>query len=127
MARHGDEVAEVGRWAEGIDQVHQCTAGRFRHPDPRRRPLEYPRGLLSPVERNNGWRLADHSGDAAPYGVHRLLSTSQWDTGLVQGDLAEYVADHLADAEAVLVVDETGLLKMGVKSVGMRRQDGGTD
>ena len=53
-----DEVAEVARWAEGIERVHQCIAGRFRRPEPRRRALEYLKGLLSPVERKNGWQLA---------------------------------------------------------------------
>ncbi len=49
-----DEVAEVARWAEGIERLHQCIAGRFRRPEPRRRALEYLKGLLSPVERKNG-------------------------------------------------------------------------
>ena len=53
-----DEVAEVARWAEGIERVHQCIAGRFRRPEPRRRAMEYLKGLLSPVERKNGWQLA---------------------------------------------------------------------
>ena len=34
--------------------------------------------------------------------------------------------EHLADAEAVLVVDKTGLLKKGDKSVGVHRQYSGT-
>ena len=55
-----DEVAELARWAEGIERVHQCIAGRFQRTEPRRRALEYLKGLLSPVERNNGWQLAEH-------------------------------------------------------------------
>ena len=58
MAGHRDEVAEVIRWAEGIEKVHECIAGRFRRPEPRRRVLDYLRGLLSLVERKNGWQLA---------------------------------------------------------------------
>ena len=54
-----DEVAEVSRWAEGIERVHECIAGRFRRPEPRRRALDYLKGLLSPVERKNGWQLAE--------------------------------------------------------------------
>ena len=126
MGRHGDEVAEVARWAKGIDQVHQCIAGRFRRPEPRHRVLDYLRGLLSPVERKNGWQLAEQAGDATPDGVQHLLSTHRWDADLVQGDLAGYVVEHLADAEAVLVVDETGFLKKGDKSVGVQRQYSGT-
>ncbi len=53
-----DEVAEVVRWSEGIERVHQCIAGRFRRPKPRRRAMEYLKGLLSPVERKDGWQLA---------------------------------------------------------------------
>ena len=84
------------------------------------------RGLLSPVERKKGWQLAERAGDATPDGVQRLLSTYQWDADLVRGDLAGYVMEHLADAEAVLVVDETGFLKKGDKSAGVQRQYSGT-
>ena len=126
MAEHGDEAAEVARWAEGIERVHECIAGRFRRPEPRRRVLDYLRGLLSPVERKNGWQLAERAGDATPDGVQRLLSTYVWDAGLVRDDLAWYVLEHLADAEAVLVVDETGFLKKGDKSAGVQRQYSGT-
>ena len=126
MAERLDEVAEVARWAEGIERVHECIAGRFRRPEPRRRVLDYLRGLLSPVERKNGWQLAEQAGDATPDGVQRLLSTYVWDAGLVQGDLAGYVLEHMADAEAVLVVDETGFLKKGNKSAGVQRQYSGT-
>ena len=121
-----DEIAEVARWAEGIDRVHQCIAGRFRRPEPRQRALEYLKGLLSPVERKNGWQLAEHEGDTTPYGVQRLLSGYVWNAGLVRDDLRQYVIEHLGDGDAVLVVDETGFIKKGEKSVGVQRQYSGT-
>ena len=121
-----DEVAEVARWAEGIDQVHRCIAGRFRRPEPRRRVLDYLRGLLSAVERKNGWQLAEQAGDATPDGVQRLLYNYRWDPDLVRDDLKNYLMEHLADTGAVLVVDETGFLKKGEKSVGVQRQYSGT-
>ena len=121
-----DEVAEVARWAEGIERVHECIAGRFRRPEPRRRALEYLKGLLSPVERKNGWQLAEQAGDATPYGVQRLLSGYVWDADLVRDDLKQYVVEHLGDEDAVLVVDETGFLKKGEKSAGVQRQYSGT-
>ena len=58
MTGYRDEVAEVARWAEGIEKVHKCIAGRFRRLEPRRRVLDYLGGLLSVVERKNGWQLA---------------------------------------------------------------------
>ena len=121
-----EEVAEVARWAEGIERVHECIAGRFRRPEPRRRALEYLRGLLSPVERKNGWQLAEQAGDATPDGVQRLLYNYRWDADLVRDDLRDYVVEHLGDAGGVLVVDETGFLKKGGKSVGVQRQYSGT-
>ena len=116
----------MARWAEGIEGVRDCIAGRFRRPEPRRRALDYLRGLLSPVERKNGWQLAERAGDATPDGVQRLLYNYRWDAGLVRDDLKTYVIEHLADADGALVVDETGFLKKGDKSVGVQRQYSGT-
>ena len=47
-------MGEAARRAEGIEWVQECIAGRFRESEPRRRVLDYLRGLLSPVERKNG-------------------------------------------------------------------------
>ena len=126
MTGREEELAEVARWAEGIEQVHSCIAGRFRRPEPRRRVLDYLRGLVSSVERKNGWQLAEQAGDTTPDGVQRLLYNYRWDADLVRDDLKSYVVEHLSAADAVLVVDETGFLKKGEKSVGVQRQYSGT-
>ena len=102
------------------------TAGRFGRREPRRRALAYLKGLLGSVERKNGWQLAEYAGDATPDGVQRLLATYRWDADGVRDDLREYVVEHLGDPGAVLVVDETGFLKQGNKSVGVQRQYSGT-
>ena len=130
MTAREEELAEVAHWAEGIEQVHSCIAGRFRRPEPRRRVLDYLRGLVSSVERKNGWQLAEQAGDATPDGVQRLLSTYRWDADLVRDDLRDYVVEQLGAADGVLVVDETGFLKKGSKSVGVQRpvqRHGGAD
>ena len=126
MATDRDEVLEVARWAKGIERVHGCIAGRFHRSEPRRRVLDYLKGLISPVDRKNGWQLAEQAGDATPDGVQRLLSSYVWDADLVRGDLRDYVVEHLGDEDGVLVVDETGFLKKGTKSVGVQRQYSGT-
>ena len=126
MATDRDEVLEVARWAEGIEGIHGCISERFHRSEPRRRALEYLKGLISPVERKNGWQLAERAGDATPDGVQRLLSTYRWDAHLVRDDLRAYVVEHLGEADAVVVVDETGFLKQGNKSVGVQRQYSGT-
>jgi SRSO17 transposase len=44
----------------------------------------------------------------------------------VRDDVRDYVLDHLADPQAVLIVDDTGFLKKGVRSAGVARQYSGT-
>ena len=58
--------------------------------------------------------------------MQHLLSTYVWDADLVGDDLRDYVVEHLGDVHGVLVVDETGFLKKGNKSVGVQRQNSGT-
>ena len=50
----------------------------------------------------------------------------RWDADAVRDDLLAYVGGHLGDAGGVLVLDETGFIKKGVKSAGVQRQYSGT-
>jgi len=50
----------------------------------------------------------------------------RWDADQVRDDLRGYVVAQLGDADAVLVLDETGFVKKGTKSVGVQRQYSGT-
>jgi SRSO17 transposase len=120
------EIEEVRAWAAGLEALHARISPRFARAEPRRRVLAYLRGLLGAVTRKNGWRLAEHAGEATPDGMQRLLSTADWDSDLVRDDLRGYVVEHLGDPAAVLVVDETGFLKKGTTSVGVQRQYSGT-
>ena len=118
--------ADAVRWARGLDEVVGRIAPRFVRAEPRRRAAAYLRGLLAPVERKNGWQLAETAGDRTPDGVQDFLSRMRWDAEAVGDDLQAYVAEHLGDPDAALVLDETGFLKKGVRSVGVRRQYSGT-
>ena len=64
--------------------MHGCIAERFRRPEPRHRVLGYLHGLSSPVQRENGWQLAERTGDATPDGVQCLLSSYRRDADLVR-------------------------------------------
>jgi SRSO17 transposase len=113
-------------WARGLDRVAERIAPRFRRVEPRRRAEAYLKGLLAPVERKNGWQLAEAAGDVSPDGVQDFLARMRWDADLVRDDLRAYVVEHLGDADAVLVLDETGFVKKGTQSVGVQRQYSGT-
>lgn len=118
--------SDVQGWADGLDGVLERIAPRFGRAEPRRRAAVYLRGLLAPVERKNGWQLAEAAGDVTPDGVQDFLSRAQWDADAVRDDLQAYATEHLGDADAVLVLDETGFLKKGTKSAGVQRQYTGT-
>jgi SRSO17 transposase len=124
--RPAADVGAVATWAEDLERVHARVAPRFARAEPRRRALAYLRGLLSPVERKNGWQLAEQAGETTPDGMQHLLARADWDADQVRDDLRAYVVEQLGDARAVLVVDETGFLKKGPKSVGVQRQYSGT-
>src|SRR5215813_6648917 len=128
MTRQEFQAAEeaVVRWAGCLDEVHTRIAGRFARSEQRQRVRRYLQGLLSPIERKNGWQLAEAAGEANPYGYQELLSRAEWDADAVRNDLLELVREHLADPAAVIVIDETGFLKKGTKSVGVAPQYSGT-
>jgi SRSO17 transposase len=86
----------------------------------------YLRVLVSPVARKNGWQVAEEAGEATPYGMQHLLDRAKWDADGVRDELRSYVSETLGEEAAVLVIDETGFLKKGSKSVGVQRQYSGT-
>jgi len=119
-------VAQVQEWADGLADLHSLIGRRFARSEPREHALAYVRGLLSGEERKNSWTLSERAGDATPDGMQRLLSTTDWDPGLVRDDLQTYVVAKLGDPNGVLIIDETGFLKKGTRSAGVSRQYSGT-
>lgn len=121
-----EALASVSGWSRDLEALHERIALRFARSEQRQRSLSYLKALLSPIERKNGWQLAEQMGETNPDGVQRLLNAADWDTDAVRDDLRDYVVEHLGDEDGVLIVDETGFLKKGDKSVGVKRQYTGT-
>jgi SRSO17 transposase len=123
----GAAGSAVAGWSRALGKLHRRIGHRFARSEARERVKRYLLGLLGRVERKNGWQLAEAIGEHDPQGVQRLLNAAKWDADEVRDDLREYVLEHLADeATGVLIVDETGFLKKGEKSVGVARQYTGT-
>jgi SRSO17 transposase len=115
-------AVDVVRWAQELTQLHARIAPRFARPEPRRRALAYLQGLLSPIERKNGWQLAEHAREDRPDGMQRLLASAVWDADLVRDDLRAYILETIGAPGAILVIDETSFLKQGKKSAGVQFQ-----
>ena len=65
-------------------------------------------------------------GDLSPANVQHFIGRATWDADAVGDDLRVYVVEELGEPDGVLIVDETGFLKNGDKSVGVQRQYSGT-
>lgn len=120
------QLVPLSDWEQQFDNLTQRIAGRFARSEARQQASDYLRGLLSPVERKNGWQLAELLGHTAPHRVQHLLDRAIWDDAVVRSDLRAYVVENLAEETAVLVIDASGFLKKGDKSVGVKRQYCGT-
>ncbi|MFC9431026.1 IS701 family transposase [Streptomyces sp. NPDC056987] len=114
-------------WSGMFDGFVARFAGRFGRVESRRRMVSYLRGLLNETERKNGWTLAEAAGDDGPQGMQRLLNHYQWDADALRDDVRDAVVEHIGDpARGILILDETGFLKKGVRSAGVGRQYSGT-
>ncbi|MBF6470118.1 IS701 family transposase [Nocardia beijingensis] len=112
--------------AAELDSLLGRIGGRFTRSEPRGRARDYVAGLVAGLERKNGWTLAERAGEVSPDGMQRLLRRADWDIDGVRDDVRAYVAERLGDRDAVLIADDTGFLKKGLRSAGVQRQYSGT-
>src|SRR5215208_2855682 len=66
--------SKAEHWAQELEAVAGRIAPQFGRAEPRRRALTYLQGLLAPLERKNGWHLAEAAGDCSPHGIQEFLS-----------------------------------------------------
>lgn len=119
-------IQDVQSWVGELEAIALRIAGRFSRRDLRAHAGRYLQGLISRVERKNGWQLAEELGEPTPTNLQHFIARSSWNADEVRDDLQQYVVEHLGDSSGVLIVDETGFLKKGKKSVGVKRQYSGT-
>ena len=118
----------VERWKSGLDTLMGRVAGSFAGIKSRVRARRLVQAMMSHLERRNCWTLAEASGEPNPYRFQHLLSRAKWDDAVVRRELRSYVYQGLAAGGGfrVLVVDETGDVKKGDRTVGTQRQYSGT-
>jgi len=117
---------EVGGWRTELEGLLARFGRLFVRAEPREQAGRYLEGLLAPVERKNGWQLAEAIGDARPWRTQRVLSHVLWDEAAACDLCREHAVGRLGAEDAVLVVDETAFVKKGEHSAGVARQYCGT-
>ena len=112
-------------WAAALAAFKETLAPIFPRVETRRSAEAFIDGVLSGIERKTGWMLAEQAGLERPYRIQSLLGRSSWDCDR----LCTFIRDQAVDAlgnNGVLVIDETGFVKKGARSVGVARQYSGT-
>jgi SRSO17 transposase len=82
----------------------------------------FPDGLLGPEPHKTNWMRAEAAGDPGPWRQQAILGRGHWNADALRDIVRDYALEALADPDAVLVLDETGLLKQGKASCGVARQ-----
>lgn len=121
-----ERPSPAGLWNGLFEEVCERIGSVFGRSETRERSKSYLSGLLSPIERKNGWQIAEEIGEKSPYNVQYLLGRAKWDSDDLLDILQKYVIEKIGDENGVGVFDETGFIKKGNKSVGVQRQYSGT-
>jgi SRSO17 transposase len=82
----------------------------------------YLTGLLLPGERKSVEPMASRVAPGDVQQLHHFVSTSPWATAPLEAELVRQAERLVGGADAVLVIDDTALVKQGRHSVGVQRQ-----
>ena len=103
----------------------------FTRTEPWLQAGKYVMAVMSQIPRRNGWTIAAQAGDRTPDKTQRLLSRAVWDTLAAMGVVRRFAVAGLDEAAAragrrrglaVGALDETGQLKAGELTAGVKRQ-----
>ena len=119
-------TSELDEWADDFAAFHARFAHLFGRKEPRAQCAKYLRALMAPIERKNSWQIAEVMGDKTPDATQRLLYLVDWDADAARDIMQQVVIETFGDSEGIGVVDETGFIKKGTRSVGVQRQYSGT-
>jgi SRSO17 transposase len=101
----------------------------FVRVEPWRQAGKYAAALMSDLPERNGWTLAERAGDRTPDRMQRLLNRAAWDTFAAMAVVRRFAVTGLDEAArragrrglAVGAVDETGQVKQGEQTAGVKR------
>jgi SRSO17 transposase len=109
-------------WNDELERWRAPFLGRLRRQAQRRWAPFYLKGLLLPGERKSVEPMAARVAPADTQQLHHLASASPWATAPLEEELARAADRLVGGPDAVLVIDDTALVKQGRHSVGVKRQ-----
>ena len=115
------------RWPHLLNEtISTVVDPHLARPETRTTARDLITALLAPLTRKNCWTLAEHTGHRSPYRMQHLLNRARLNERALTAALRGYIVHHLGTNDVVLVVDETGDVKKGDRTVGVARQYSGT-
>src|SRR3954469_16415238 len=118
--------ADLRDWSAEFEELTHRISPLFVHPKSRSHARQYLEGLLAPLDRKNGWTIAEYVGEKEPKAMQRFLNLANWDADALRDIGRDYAMENVADPRGVLIADPTGFAKKGRKSAGVQRQYSGT-
>lgn len=111
-------------WGEDFEEMFNKVESCFARSESRDKAKAYLRGLMSDVKKKNGWQLSERLGMRSPIGLQRLLNEAKWDEDELMGRAKQLLVEASKRDElgVVGVVDESGFVKKGNHSAGVKRQ-----
>src|SRR6266536_1557553 len=120
------KYADLDMWKSELADLFTRIGPLFYRTESKKHAEQYVRGLLSSIQRKNGWTIAEHVGEPESTALQRFLNLSPWDADALLEVNREYAMEHLAEPDGILIADPTGFPKKGAKSAGVQRQYSGT-
>ena len=109
-------------WEEELARWLEPFLGRLRRREQRRWAPVYLKGLILPGERKSVEPMAARVAPGDLQQLHHFVSTSPWASASLEEELVKAADRLVGGPDAVLVVDDTALVKQGRHSVGVKRQ-----
>lgn len=113
-------------WNSDLEGLYARLGRLFYRTESRKHAQQYLQGLLAPLQRKNGWTMAEYVGEHEPKALQRFLNLTPWKVDDLVVLNRMYAMEVLASPSAILVADPTGFAKKGKRSVGVQRQYSGT-
>ena len=109
-------------WEDELERWLEPFLARLGRKEQRRWAPFYLKGLILPGERKSVEPMAARVAPGDLQQLHHFVSTSPWATAPLEDELVKAADRLVGGPDAVLVVDDTALVKQGRHSVGVKRQ-----
>ena len=84
-------------WGAAFEEVYKRIGPIFARLETRERAQAYLHALLSPIQRKNGWQMAEEAGEATPYAMQYLLDRARWESDQLRDEIRAYVREQLGE------------------------------